>query len=564
MAQTLHRAETVVTVVFIVFTVQRVDLGHTLHMGVKRGSIARQLLVVQTVLLITLAVAVGATTFALHRAHELDAARDKVLSLATSMAANPFVLTQVAARDQTQRLESYAEEVRIKARVDFVVIMSPDRTRFTHPNPTEIGKPFIGTIQPALEGRAFTEINTGTLGPSVRAVAPVRSLTGQVVALVAVGVTTEALQAQLMRQIPLLLTGVVLLLAVALAGALLVSRRLRRQTRGLDADSISRMYFSYEAVLHSVREGLLVIDNDRRVRVINDEALRLLGLSRSVVGTPIRELRLPASITQLLLDGRPAADDLHPTQDRLLVVNQSTAQWEGHAYGTVATLRDHTELAALTGELDTTKALAESLRSQAHEAANRLHTMVVLVETGRSQDAVRYATTELELSQQLADRVMAAVEEPVLIALLLGKAAQANERGVELTVTQDSRVPAGVLPNSDLVTVVGNLIDNAIDASVESATTKRVTTTVRSEDAHLLVQIEDTGPGLPPELVESAFTRGWSTKDSTNTGGRGLGLALVKQVVQRHGGTVQVSSPPTGGARFTVRLPVRMPAEALP
>jgi len=270
------------------------------------------------------------------------------------------------------------------------------------------------------------------------------------------------------------------------------------------------------------------------------------------------------SITQVLLDGSSAADELHLTQDRLLVVNQSTAQWEGHAYGTVATLRDHTELAALTGELDTTKALAESLRSQAHEAANRLHTMVVLVETGRSQDAVRYATTELELSQQFTDRVMAAVAEPVLIALLLGKAAQANERGVELTVTQDSRAPAGVLPNSDLVTVVGNLIDNAIDASVESATTKRVTATVRSGDAYLLIQIGDTGPGLSPELVESAFTRGWSTKDSTSAGGRGLGLALVKQVVQRHGGTVQVSSPPTGGARFTVRLPVRMPAEARP
>jgi len=170
--------------------------------------------------------------------------------------------------------------------------------------------------------------------------------------------------------------------------------------------------------------------------------------SRDVVGASIRELRLPVSITQVLLDGSSAADELHLTQDRLLVVNQSTAQWEGHAYGTVATLRDHTELAALTGELDTTKALAESLRSQAHEAANRLHTMVVLVETGRSQDAVRYATTELELSQQFTDRVMAAVEEPVLIALLLGKAAQANERGVELIVTQDSRVPAGVLPTS--------------------------------------------------------------------------------------------------------------------
>ena len=528
----------------------------------KQWPVARQLLVLQALLLAVVLAAAAVSIFVLTRNREQSAARDKVLSLAQSIADNPFVAGAAVGANPSAVLQPYAEQIRIHTKVDFVVIMAPDRIRFTHPDTTQIGKPFIGHIQEALQGRAFTETFTGTLGSSVRAVAPVRDASGRIVALVAVGVTTKAIRSELMRRLPFLLAGLALLLAVALAGALLVSRRLRRQTRGLDSDSISRMYSSYQAVLHSVREGLLVIDADGRVGVINDEGRRLLGLRGDIVDRPVRELDLADTIKATLLDERDAVDELHLTGDRVLVLNQSRAQWGGRSYGTVATFRDRTELEALTGELDATKAFAEALHSQAHEAANRLHTMVVLVETGRSEDAVAYATTELELSQRLTDQVVAAVEEPVLVALLLGKAAQANERGVELTVTDDSRTPAGILPSSDLVTIVGNLIDNAIDASAESSGRKQVTVTVRADEHALLIQVEDTGPGLPHALVESAFTRGWSTKISATAAGRGLGLALVNQVVRRHGGSIDVSSPPAGGAKFTVRLAVPNLVEA--
>jgi two-component system CitB family sensor kinase len=531
-------------------------------MRVKQWPVARQLLVLQALLLAVVLAAAAVSIFVLTRNREQSAARDQVLSLAQSIADNPFVAGAAVGANPSAVLQPYAEQIRIHTKVDFVVIMAPDRIRFTHPDTTQIGKPFIGHIQEALQGRAFTETFTGTLGSSVRAVAPVRDASGRIVALVAVGVTTKAIRSELMRRLPFLLAGLALLLAVALAGALLVSRRLRRQTRGLDSDSISRMYSSYQAVLHSVREGLLVIDADGRVGVINDEGRRLLGLRGDIVDRPVRELDLADTIKATLLDERDAVDELHLTGDRVLVLNQSRAQWGGRSYGTVATFRDRTELEALTGELDATKAFAEALHSQAHEAANRLHTMVVLVETGRSEDAVAYATTELELSQRLTDQVVAAVEEPVLVALLLGKAAQANERGVELTVTDDSRTPAGILPSSDLVTIVGNLIDNAIDASAESSGRKQVTVTVRADEHALLIQVEDTGPGLPHALVESAFTRGWSTKISATAAGRGLGLALVNQVVRRHGGSIDVSSPPAGGAKFTVRLAVPNLVEA--
>ncbi len=533
-------------------------------MPAKHWPVARQLLVLQVLLLILVTAAAAVSLFGYTRSREEQAARNKVLSVAVAIGDNPFVAQAVTGDDPTAVLQPYADRVEAQASVDFVVVMSPARTRFTHPDRSQIGRPFIGNIGRALDGEPLTETYTGTLGPSVRTVAPVQDGQGRVVALVAVGVTTGAIRAQLLRQLPYLFGGLALLLAIAVAGALLVARRLRRQTRGLDSHSISQMYASNQAVLHSIREGLLVIGSDQRVGMINDEALRLLGLPADTVGARVGDLPVADSIKATLLGARITVDELHLTGERVLVLSQSPTEWQGRAYGTVVTLRDRTELEALTGELSTTKAFAEALRSQAHEAANRLHTMVVLVETDRGADAVAYATAELELYQRLTDQVLAAVEEPVLVALLLGKAAQASERGIELTVAEDSRAPAGLLPGSELVTVVGNLVDNAIDASAEAPAPRRVTVTVRADEQDLLIQVEDTGPGLPPELREAAFTRGWSTKIATTTAGRGLGLALVNQVVTRRHGSLQVDTPAGGGTRFTVRLPARCLAEAAP
>jgi sensor histidine kinase regulating citrate/malate metabolism len=234
----------------------------------------------------------------------------------------------------------------------------------------------------------------------------------------------------------------------------------------------------------------------------------------------------------------------------------------------VVTLRDHTELQALTGELDSVRAFAESLRAQAHEAANRLHTTVSLIELGRGQDAVEFATAELASAQQLTDRVVDAVEEPVLAALLLGKTATAHERGVRLEIDPGTAVGATGIPSGELVTIVGNLLDNAIDAALAGDAPREVHVAAWVDDGRLEIVVEDSGPGVAEEQVPRLFERGWSTKTAAQTAaqtagpGRGLGLALVDQAVRRNGGTIDVRPGP--GARFTVSLPVRTPVDSAP
>lgn len=262
-------------------------------------------------------------------------------------------------------------------------------------------------------------------------------------------------------------------LALGGLGTYVINARLRRHTHGMNARELSRMHTYHEATLHAVREGLLMLDGRRRVALINDAGRELLGLAPGAVGRRVDELALPAPLTGALLASEPRVDEVHLTADRVIVVNTSPVVG-GERRGTVVTLRDHTELQALSGELDSERGFTQALRSQAHEAANRLHTVVSLIELGRVDEAVEFATAELELAQVLTDRVVGAVAEPVLAALLLGKAAQAHERGVELALAEDSLIDDGALPRSlaprDLVTILGNLIDNAVDAASETAT----------------------------------------------------------------------------------------------
>jgi two-component system CitB family sensor kinase len=538
--------------------------------------VARQLFALQVVGLAVVVAAGLTAAYAQARHTSQENARQRVLAVAHSVAAAPTVVTALTtsttsagtvrptvATPPSTILQPYAENVRRQTGTDFVVIMSLTGLRYTHRNPAEIGGHFIGRIEPALRGRSFTEANTGTLGPSERAVVPVFDDSGTVRGLVAVGIKETALGRELRRQVPALLLAALAALLLGGTGAWLASRRLRRQTHDLGPAELTRMYEYYDAVLHAVREGLLLLDREGRVQLANDEAGRLLDLPADRLATspgrPIADVCGGGPLAVSLGEGRARVDEIHLTGERVLVVNQAPARWQGRDLGTVVTLRDHTDLQALTGELDSVRGFAESLRAQAHEAANRLHRVVSLIELGRAEQARDFATAELAVAQRLTDHVVAAVDEPVLAALLLGKAAQASERGIDLVVADDVRVPEGVVDPRDLVTIVGNLVDNAMDAAAAAPPPHRVEIAARVRDGELVLGVSDSGGGLPSGDVERAFTRGWSTKSGDRLIGRGLGLALVGQAVHRRGGTIEVAGDggALGGAAFTVRLPLR-------
>ncbi|GAA2250355.1 ATP-binding protein [Herbiconiux moechotypicola] len=533
---------------------------------IRRWSIASTLFVLQLGLVLALTAAAVGLSWADARADVERDAADRSLAVAETLAHDPFVIDGVSASDPSALLQPYAVAVMDSTGIDFITIMSPDRVRFTHRDPSQIGALFLGTIDRALAGESFTETYTGTLGPSVRAVVPVIGDSSEVTGLVSAGITVSATQVALAPRIGTLLAAAGLAVLVGAVASWALSLRLRRVTRGRGAEEMSRMFDYYEGVLHAIGEGLVLQDSQRRIVLSNDRADELLALGSPAARVPrgrhdplpLAELGLDPALEALLANDSVLVDEIIITPAHVLVVDRDrvvtprSGQGSGPV-GTVTTLRDHTRLQELTGEIAALGTLSDALRSQAHEYANRLHTIIALVELGRTEEATRLATSQLDLSQRLADRILTAVDEPVLLALLLGKSAQAAERGVALHLDIVDRVEIGALPAQELITILGNLLDNALDAVAgRSDAAARVALRQERSEHHLdefVLTVSDNGTGPRAELTGAMFALGTSTK---TTPGHGIGLALVRQAVARLHGSIAVN-----GSAFTVRLPRR-------
>ncbi|WP_025780044.1 sensor histidine kinase [Brevibacterium sp. VCM10] len=524
------------------------------------GTLARRLFLVQLVLIVIVCTALSVTSYVTTLNNIREAAGERVLSIAETLAHDPFVTEAVTEDDPSARLQPFALTVIDTAEVDFVTIMDRDGTRYTHPDPDQLGKTYIGSTAKARAGHAETEEYVGTLGPSVRAIVPITDADGEVTAMVAVGVTLETLSVAQAASLPQIILVGLAALALGGLGSWLLARYLRRVTLGYGPEELRRLFAFYDSALHSLREGLILADETGRLVLYNDEAASLLGLPKVEESTPISlaEVALPSSVRDLLTTGRVAVDEIHFTEDRVLVISQNQARQprggrdEG---GTVATLRDRTDIQELTGELATMTTLSEALRAQTHEHANRLHTVSTLIELGRVQEALDFAVKDEQESQRLTDSFVASLDEPFITALMIGKAAQAHERGIELTVTATGELPPERLDARDLVTVAGNLLDNAFDA-VADADEKHVWADFVAADGELIITIADSGPGVAGDDIEALFHLGASAKpEVAGVGRHGFGLVLVRQAVSRLGGHIDVDSD--GGAIFTITLPLR-------
>ncbi|PPG41718.1 hypothetical protein C5C17_05275 [Pseudoclavibacter sp. RFBA6] len=316
------------------------------------------------------------------------------------------------------------------------------------------------------------------------------------------------------------------------------------------------MFAYYEGVLRSIDEGLVLVDPKGRIVLANVIAGEYLGLppfDPRAAPIPVKDLAAPEILREVMLRGDAVVDEIVVTERHVLVVNSEAVVTRGpgqdapRSAGTVVTLRDHSRIEELSGELETSQTLAAALRSQAHEFANRLHTIIALIELGRPEEAMRLASSTLDVSQELADRLVRAIEDPVLVALLLGKSAQADEMDVRFELHLPERVPASATAR-DLITIVGNLIDNALDAA-RTTPAPAVRVLVEELDGEVLIEVSDSGDGPDPEFLGRIFDFGVSGKPGK---GRGVGLALVRQAVRRSGGSIEVD-----GSAFTVCLPLR-------
>jgi two-component system CitB family sensor kinase len=344
-------------------------------------------------------------------------------------------------------------------------------------------------------------------------------------------------------------------LGLGVAGSFLLSRLIRRRTRGLEPAAIAALADQREALLHSIREGVFAVAEDGTVTVMSDSARELIGLGDDIEGRRVTDLDLDPAVHDLLVDDAEIRDHVVVVGDRVLVVNRNPVLERGRRVASVTTLRDRTELLALQSELSARESITNTLRAQTHEFHNQLHTISGLVQLGEYDEVSQLVGTLSRRRARISDAVLARVADPAVAALLIAKTSLAAERGVDLRVEEGSHLPR-LDPESstDVGTVLGNLVDNAVDASVSVGGTS-VDVDLRLDDDVVHLSVADTGAGVPPELVGQIFRRGWSSKASTAEG-RGVGLALVQVVCERRGGAVTVHPGTDGtGAVFEARLP---------
>ncbi|WP_066946818.1 sensor histidine kinase [Streptomyces lushanensis] len=509
------------------------------------------------VLLMQLAIAAGVTVLATGLflapfSKELD---DQAMSRALAIAettASTEVSDDLLATPPTPGgpVQAEAERIRRATGAEYVVIMDRRGIRWSHTDTGQIGKVVSTDPSEALAGAHVREIDSGTLGRSARGKVPLRDRTGTIVGAVSVGIAYDSVRDRLLAAIPGLLAYAGGALAAGALAAFLISRRLQRQTHDLAFSDISALLTEREAMLHSLREGVVALNGSGRIRLINDEAQRLLGLGPDAIGQPLDEA-LGAGRTTEVLTGRVLGEDLLAVRgSRVLVANRMPTD-DG---GAVITLRDRTELERLGRELDATRGLIDALRAQDHEHANRMHTLLGLLELEMHEEAVEFVNEVVGVHRATAEQITERVHDPLPAALLVGKATVAAERGVSLRVSSRTLLPDRLVDPQGLVTVLGNLVDNALDAAAGSED-PRIEVELRAEGRTVVLVISDSGPGVPVAHRELVFSEGWSTKEPPTHGKRGLGLALVRRLAERQGGGARAGGSALGGAEFTVVLP---------
>jgi two-component system CitB family sensor kinase len=493
---------------------------------------------------------VGFGLFAHEERAQLDTQyKQRVLAIARTVATTPEIKGAMEYGGAGDLVESTAERIRGATHATYIVVIDRQGIRHSHPIRALIGQPVKEPL--ITDDNDHVGIDAGSLGRSANGKAPIYGPTGTLVGEVSAGISENEVSGALWGVLPAFALWFGLALGFGAITSYVLAWRLKRRTFGLELEEIATLLQEREAMLHGIKEGVIAFDPAGLVTLVNDEARRLLGLGTARLGLRLEELLPPGRLRDLLAGDTGGLDAVVLTDEHYLTVNRRPVTLSGRELGAVVTLRDRTELSGLLRELDSVRGLTDALRAQQHEFSNRMHTVAGLLELGEPEEALAYLTAAEGAEAALSESVRERIANPLVVGLILAKSVVADERGVTLTLTDDSWLGDSPPHVQGLLTVLGNLIDNAIDAaagSLDAAVTVRLT-----DGDGITMVVSDTGLGIPPGATDSIFVDGYSTKPQTDILRRGLGLAIVHRLVQRLNGRIQVSEGT--GAVFTVELP---------
>lgn len=481
----------------------------------------------------------------------------KARDLSHFMAESIIVKEALTGRRLKIDVQHFAETIRRVSEVEYVVVIDMQGIRYSHPNVELIGQRFVGGDDaPVYGGREFSSVAVGTLGPSLRYFTPVYDLEGRQIGAVAVGILMDTIEGNLNETRSMVLIGVLAGFLIGIPGALLLAERIRKILFGLEPEEIARQFEEKSALVQSVREGVLGVDRQMRITVVNDEAARLLavaGIRDTVLGKPVDSVIPNSFLSRVMATGQPEYDQEQELYGVRILTNRLPVKVKGEIVGAVATFRDKSEVTQLAEQLTGVKLFADALRSQTHEFMNRLHVILGLVHMGHYDRVAAYIR---EISLQVQDEVgfvMRRIKDPILAGFVMAKLSSAREKGIIFELTEETLVPeiGDMVSESDISTVLGNLIENAMEAVAEKSH-RRISAHMQVHDGALYMAVEDSGDGVDEALIHAVMEKGFSTRGD----GRGMGMFLIARILEKYGGSIEIGRGSLGGARITVWLPL--------
>ncbi len=487
----------------------------------------------------------------------VDHIRDEAKDVSKSAAINPIFIAGLKGEISDAEIQAYAERIRKATDVRFLVVLDMNGIRKSHPMPDKIGQKYAGgDADDVFKGKEYSSIAEGTLGESLRYFTPVKDENGKQIGAILVGVLLDDVEKKVWESTRLILVSMVIGLAIGMIGAILLGRKVKNILFGMEPAEIANLLEQRSAVVEHAREGVIALGKDSTITLLNQEATRLLasmGVKESLVGVHLAKVLPQLPIDSILDKGNKILDQEYSVGGVVIVTNIVPIYVDGVITGAVATFRDKTEIKQLAEQLTGARIYAEALRSQTHEFMNKLHVILGMVQMEIYDQLVDYVKQISHSFQSEVGYLTARIKDPVITGFVIGKVSYAREKGATLELSENSFLPKSKDQAivQDIITIVGNLIDNSLDA-LNGCGEKKVTLDIYPIDkGSLSITVSDTGIGMSKSVQLMVLEKGFSTKGAN----RGLGLYLIEKVTENLGGSINISSKIGKGSTFKIVIP---------
>ncbi|HMM19753.1 MAG TPA: sensor histidine kinase [Selenomonadales bacterium] len=521
--------------------------------GVSKTSLRTKVMLLNISMVFLVLIMIGGLVVRIIISEVQDDMGEKALIIGRVVARSPEVQEAILSDSPSEVLQPLSESWRISTGAAFVIVANMDQIRLSHPILANVGTPLSNLYRdPVLHGKEYVYVGQGSLPPSLRGNVPV-FVGGKQIGFISVGFYLDKIYREIFLNLTPLIYVFLIASAFSVGGAMLIARNVKKAIFGFEPYQIATIVKEQVATLEAIREGVVAVDVHGSIRLMNNEAAYILGISpEEAVGKSISTVLPQNRLADVMDSGQSVYDEEQRVGETSILANSVPITVDGSVVGAVVSFRDRTEMNRLAEELTGVHRIVDVLRAQTHEFKNKLHTIAGLIQLERYMEAINFAVDSRFGKQELADRLSGRIKDSILYGLLLGKASHMRELGIAFDISPDTRLSRlpDKLTSGDAVLIIGNLLQNAIEAVAE-VEDKQIEIAVIEEADELIIRVSNSGPWISNEVAGQIYRRGITTKKSNS----GLGLALIAEKLELVSGAIRHRNLPDGGVEFEVHIP---------